>query len=528
MTLPQLASPSHHSPPPSSTPPLEGAPRGGRRPPRGALAAILGGIAAMLALFAFGLVLIPRFQAANPPTPLQRSDADRVAMDDLYLDLTLVTPRFLESRKLERYLGDRDPAAVLPVLVGLNTHTGTIEHMHHLPHRLGLIGPNGQRYPSLGEPIVLSQHHNAYLVLFPARDQQGATFLEQESGVLAIEAREVGDTPLRRFEWQLPLPDADSALEATSWASRLALALALLAALLVVLSPCALELSLYYSAIISCTVTEGERAALASGGDPDDPDRRRLLAIGRRRVIGNLASFVAGFTLLYAASGATVGLIGQGVRQPLGEYGEWFQIFGGVLILYFALRVAGVDHWLRALLRRGGERARGPHRLDGAQQDRSPLARALAWPGNALAALRRRGQAPARAGHLMRARDSFLVGMGLSSACLTCMGGAVLYPLLVYAGITSWYSGLVTLTLYSLGIALPMLFIALGFVRIRLSLSRKLGFHRALRTVSAVLLTAIGLMILLGYERIITDVAFGLLAEVSQWTATTSAAAPLG
>ena len=119
----------------------------------------------------------------------------------------------------------------------------------------------------------------------------------------------------------------------------------------------------------------------------------------------------------------------------------------------------------------------------------------------------------------MRARDSFLVGMGLSSACLTCMGGAVLYPLLVYAGMTSWYSGLITLSLYSLLIAVPMVFIALGFFQIRMSLNRRVGLTRALRYVSAAMLAGIGLLILSGSERIISDLAFGFLGTVSRWAA---------
>jgi cytochrome c biogenesis protein CcdA len=97
------------------------------------------------------------------------------------------------------------------------------------------------------------------------------------------------------------------------------------------------------------------------------------------------------------------------------------------------------------------------------------------------------------------------------------MGGAVLYPLLVYAGITSWYWGFVTLGLYSLGIALPMVAIALGFLRIRLSLSGRLGFNRALRIASGSMLAGIGVLIISGNEGIMTDVAFGLLAGASRW-----------
>jgi len=470
---------------------------GGRRPPAAAVLLIAGCSALLLGLFAAGLVLIPRFQAANPPTELQRSDADRVTLDDLFLDLTLVTPRFLESRKLGRHLGERDPDSVLPVLVGINTHTGTIEHMHHVAPHLSMLGPDGRRYPSVGEPIVLSQHHNAYMVLFPARDHQGARFLDLESGTLAVEADGLGQVARRHYEWQLPIADS---VGAGTWAARIALALALVSGLIVVLSPCALELTLYYTAIISCTVAEGEReAARQAGFDPN--------VVGRRRVLLNLGAFVCGFTLLYAASGATVGLIGQGVRQPLGAWGGALQVAGGLLILFFAVRVAGIDRWLGARLS-------------------SLLGRPAAVAGHSpglvtrlLDGLRRRGQRQGEAGASLRARDSFLVGMGLSSACLTCMGGAVLYPLLVFAGITSWYSGLVTLTLYSLGIALPMVLIALGLFRIRLSLSHKLGWNRALRYASAAMLAAIGLLILSGYERVITDLTFRTLAMASRWAA---------
>jgi cytochrome c-type biogenesis protein len=307
----------------------------------------------------------------------------------------------------------------------------------------------------------------------------------------------MGKAPLRRFEWDLPLP-ADAAPGARSaLAAKIMIAVALLAALLVVLSPCALELTLYYTAIISCTVTEGGKEALASA------------SAGKRRLYLNLGSFIAGFTLLYAASGATVGFIGEGVRSPMGEYGEIIPLLGGSLIVFFALKVAGAGALLRKLGIGSGETHQGHEKAGGLL---GPL-----WRG--LAALRGFGQRGSGRPSGMRARDSFLVGMGLSSACLSCMGGAVLYPLLVYAGITSWQYGLITLTLYSLGIAVPMVLIALGFFRIRLTLQGRLGLHRFLRFASAAMLAGIGLLILSGNDRVITDVAFWFLAEITSWTA---------
>jgi cytochrome c-type biogenesis protein len=481
--------------------------RRSRRDLRGGTFAVAAGASLLVVAFALGLYFLPRFQAAHPPTALQRSDANRTQLDDLYLDLTLATPSFVESRRLGRYLGDRDPRLVLPILVGLNTHTGTIEHLHHLPGGVTLIGPDERRYPAISEPIVLSQHHNAYLLLFPASDHRGEAFLGLEEGALAVEASDFGRQSLRRFEWQLPIVDPPGS--GASWTTRLTLLLALSSALLIVLSPCALELSLYYAAIVSCTITEGEREADHSASDP--------LEVGRRRVWLNLASFVVGFTLLYAVAGATVGLLGEGVRRPLGEYGEWLPRLGGLLIVLFAIRVSGLSAWL--------DRARAHRPHPGNAAKAGVVATTNRWqqlyslPRRTLAGLRYRGRDRVRAGCGMRARDSFLVGLGLSSACLTCMGGAVLYPLLVYAGITSWFSGLVTLTLYSLAIALPMLAIALGFVRIRMSLRRRWGLSQALRWASAALLFSIGLILALGYERIITDVTFRTMAEVARWSA---------
>lgn len=470
-----------------------------RHPPhvRWQIAAVVTGLVMLLALFAGGMVLIPRYQAAHPYSDLQRSDANQVHLDDLFLDVTMVTPEFRSERNLDRYFVDRDPDTVLPVLVGLNTHTGDIGHMMHLPGDVDLVGPAGELYPALTEPIVMSQHHNAYMLLFPARDNRGVRFLDMTSGTLTVRATGMGSVPVREFAWELPLKVGPPS---NSLVGRMMLAVALVSALLVVLSPCALELTLYYTAIISCTVTDGEQAAMRGGTAPSAD-------LGQRKVLVNLGSFVAGFTLLYAVSGATVGLIGAGMRQPLGAYSGLIQVFGGSVILLFASRVAGLDRWIVA----HWPWARSEPSLT---VPSGPLVRLRQF----LTRLRARGQARAREGG-MRARDSFLVGMGLSSACLTCMGGAVLYPLLVYAGLTSWYSGLITLSLYSLLIAVPMVFIALGFFQIRMSLTRRVGLTRVLRYASAAMLAGIGILILSGSERIISDVAFGFLGTVSRWVA---------
>jgi cytochrome c biogenesis protein CcdA len=480
-----------------------GAGRGRAPLARRGIVALAAGALMLFVLFAAGLVMIPRYRAEHPPTPLQQSDADRVRIDDIYLDLTLATPAFIRTRHLQRFV-DRDLKGVLPILVGINTHRGDISHLHHLHGNFLLIGADGTRYPSLSAPIVLSEHHDAYMILFPSRDNHGMPFLSGRPGKLAVEAIGVGERQVRHFEWKLPIADdATNLYRPRDFISMLALGVALVSALLVVLSPCALELTLYYSAIISCTVAEGEREAVMAG-------RGDTARAGRRRLFANLASFVGGFTLLYAGSGATVGLIGEGVRMPLGAYGTYIQEVGGALILIFALRVIGMDEWLR----RRGWLAPGVPVAGG----RATRLRAItSLPRTLMAKLRAAGLARRSEQRGMRAFDSFLVGLGLSSSCLTCMGGAVLYPLLVYAGITSWYSGLITLGLYSLAIAVPMVFISLGFFQIRLSLASKMGLNRVMRTASGAMLAGIAVLVISGHERIMTDVTFAFLGRVARW-----------
>jgi cytochrome c biogenesis protein CcdA len=72
----------------------------------------------------------------------------------------------------------------------------------------------------------------------------------------------------------------------------------------------------------------------------------------------------------------------------------------------------------------------------------------------------RAGIEPAPAGNITAA-NSFCAGLGLSVSCLTCMGGAILYPLLILwaprRGIGSAHSGT-----YSLALAIPMAVIAVA------------------------------------------------------------------
>ena len=95
------------------------------------------------------------------------------------------------------------------------------------------------------------------------------------------------------------------------------LALSVIGALMVILSPCAIELTTYYTGIIAGVVSS---AAIA--------DRQAKLPTAvRGRILRNLVGFVAGFTLLYMASGATVALLGHSLMSGEGAVAKQIQPF---------------------------------------------------------------------------------------------------------------------------------------------------------------------------------------------------------
>ncbi|MHB8416679.1 MAG: cytochrome c biogenesis CcdA family protein [Myxococcales bacterium] len=468
--------------------------------PRRALLLIASGAFAVLCLLAAGIFLIPRTEVGHPGSD-RKTDADRVRLDQVYVDVTYATAELIHRVKLDAFQqrwGDRAQG----FLVGLNAHVGDI-HACHFAGSLKLEDSSGHLYPSLGQPVVVSHHHNLWIAFFPKLDDFGRPIFDPARKFFTIHADGIGDIPQRRFRFELPIVPQTPGRG--PW-NRLGLFLAVIGAMLVVLSPCAVELTAYYAAIIAGVLgTNRELVALGrSSRGYADADRDE-----RRRIVVNLLSFAGGFTLLYSFSGATVGLIGQSVggnQEIFGPYKDVLHDVGAVLVAYFGLRVLGlfelapVERALRATTGRL----------------RAALHRGAAW------AIRRVTGAPApilddspEAGPRPRITPvpSFLLGIGLSVGCLTCMGGAVIYPLMIFAGTSRWYWGFLTLFVYSAGIALPMMLITLGVAHLRPSLGHRVAVARLVQGASGALLLIIALLLATDHERNIFDPIFHLLSK---------------
>jgi cytochrome c biogenesis protein CcdA len=501
----------------------------------------ISGVLLLLGVFAVGIYIVPKLQSGSPATARQ-SDASRVSLSDVFVDATYATPDFVKRVKLEPYL-EHWQGRAQPFLLGINTHVGTIANLD-LRGKVFLEDSHGDRYPSLGTPVVLSEHHNMYLVVFPLLDNSGRPIFAPWRGHFRLLVDGVGKTVERTFEWKLPVIEP---APVRTLASTLMLALSVIGALMVILSPCAIELTSYYTGIIAGVVSS---AAIAERGT-------RLPVQVRARILRNLASFVAGFTVLYMASGATVALMGQQLlglqtRLHAGEsledvfcgnapasaqsqvsalkqaqttghahhaslFGPWARYanyLGAAFLVYFALKSVGV-------LSRGGRCYVWLAQLG--RKFRLGIASVVALVSPRRAAVIRAPALSLRDPGNITPLNSFCAGLGLSVSCLTCMGGAILYPLLIFVGTSTWYWGALILGTYSLALAVPMAAIAIAVGNWTWQFVHRPWLTRTLQWSGAVVMLFVATLIAFDHTRVINSVVFTVLSALGSNTGPTIA-----
>jgi cytochrome c biogenesis protein CcdA len=493
---------------------------------KGSKILFLSGALMLLIVFIIGIYIVPRAQSGGPKTARQ-SDAARVPISDVYLDITYATPDFVKRVKLEPYLGAHEKRAQ-PFLIGINTHVGSIEQLD-LRGKVHLQDSDGNLYPAIGEPVVVSEHHNMYLLAFPLLDHHGKPIFAAERGAFRLVVSDVGKTPQRTFEWKLPVVEETPA---RTLANALVMALSVIGALMVILSPCAIELTTYYTGIIAGVVSS---AAIAEKG--------AKMPFGiRARIVRNLAAFVAGFTLLYTISGAMVSSMGQKLitlAKPVAEeicsvdgngttvatatkaatshaghaahgsmFGPWAHYanwLGAAFLVFFALKAIGAINrgnvcfvWMAQLGRK----------------IRVGIAWVVGLVSPKRAAVIRAPGFSMRVACNITPANSFCAGLGLSVSCLTCMGGAILYPLLIFVGTSTWYWGALILGTYSLALAVPMAAIALAVGNFAWQWSTKAWVTRGLQYTSAVVMISVAVLIAFDRTRFINTVVFTMLSAV--------------
>ncbi|HXF93210.1 MAG TPA: cytochrome c biogenesis protein CcdA [Nitrospiraceae bacterium] len=210
------------------------------------------------------------------------------------------------------------------------------------------------------------------------------------------------------------------------------------AGLLSFVSPCVLPLvPSYISYITGLSVEQLTDAA----------ERSRF----RKTIIMNSLLFIAGFSVVFVAFGASASLIGQ----MLIAYQEHLRRFGGILVVIFGLYLLGILNL------------------------------------NFLKTEKRFHFRNRPAGYL----GSFLIGVAFAAGWTPCVG-PVLGTILLYASTTDALTdGVTLLTCYSLGLGLPLFLTALGVDRFLAYFKEVRAYLWGVSTVSGVLLVVVGVMI---------------------------------
>ena len=291
-------------------------------------------------------------------------------------------------------------------------------HVGDLPERppeMMLHLDDGREFPPVDATIVRdSYHHRATVVRFPAKGEDGNPVINAKSSSFKLIAHDPTVHAQQTMEWSLPITYPKDLGNANDLS--LPTLFALLAGLVAVLSPCLLQLTVYYT------------FALAGISMQQNPANRRL---ARSQVVRTALYFIGGFTLVFTATGSLAGMAGQKLQNS-GVMDHWnrpLAITAGLGILLLGV-------WMGA-----NSGAPGLCRL--------PLGRQFRTSRRWLDAIK-----------MMFLGSAFAVG------CSTCFGGALFISLMIYVGTVGSASlGAIALFLFSLGIAIPYLLAAVFLSR---------------------------------------------------------------
>jgi cytochrome c-type biogenesis protein len=189
----------------------------------------------------------------------------------------------------------------------------------------------------------------------------------------------------------------------------------------------------------------------------------------RRVALVNSLLFVAGFTVIFLALGATATIVGQLLLRQR----DWVSRIGGVLVIVFGLYLVGAFNF------------------------------------SFLARERRIHLANKPLGGL----GTFVVGMAFAAGWTPCIG-PILGGVLTYtASSADLNRGLVLLLAYSLGLALPFVLAALMIDRFMETLKRYRGALAWTSRISGVLLIAVGILMVTGSMTLLNSWLQGLTPE---------------
>jgi cytochrome c-type biogenesis protein len=238
------------------------------------------------------------------------------------------------------------------------------------------------------------------------------------------------------------------------------LILALLGGMVAAMWPCLFQLTVYFIPALAGVAMQDAGSVSARGR--------------RRQVLSAAFYFILGFTLVYTATGALIGLAAERLGGTA-QFETWQRYFGmaaGIVVIGLALRVAA--------------KVRAPLVC------RMPI---LSGMANA--------KTPATRLEMM------LAGLAFATGCMTCFGSALVVGMVVYVGLAqSAVYGALVLFLFSLGMGIPLVIAALAMARALPLLMKLETAVPWMGLVSAVLMAGFGVLLLSGDYMLVSEWTF--------------------
>jgi len=314
-----------------------------------------------------------------------------------------------QTHEADKYLPDK--YAVFYIFEDI--HMGALPKTPPMVH---LRLDDGREFSAVDSGVLRdSFHHRATVVRFSKTDAQGKPIFGEKTSSFELVAHDPTAHVEQTMQWNLPIVYPKGLKEGTDLS--LPTLLALLAGLLAVLSPCLLQLTVYYT------------FALAGISMQQDP---KGIVGARAQVIRTALYFIAGFTIVFTATGSLAGLAGQKLQSS-----GWMESLNRPLMIAAGVGVLLLGIWVGA-----NAGAPGLCRLPGfgcASRTRSKLLDGL---------------------------KAMFMGSAFAVGCSTCFGGALFISLMIYVGAVGSASlGASALFLFSLGIAIPYLLAAIFLSR---------------------------------------------------------------
>ena len=230
---------------------------------------------------------------------------------------------------------------------------------------------------------------------------------------------------------------------------------AFVAGLLTFLAPCTLPLVPAYLGFISGVSKE----------DLEDETKKDEV---RKRILLNGVFFILGFSIVFIIFGTLAGLIGQGLTP----YRIWLTRIGGVLVILFGLFMIGA---FRIPFLQVDKRIKIPQWLE-----------------------------------VGKPSSSLVIGSAFAFGWTPCVGPILGSILLLASTSTTALQGALLLTVFSLGLAVPFLLVALGFSQATKYITKLSKYIKWVSIVGGVFLILLGLLLVTNNFNLLIQYGFQL------------------